>query len=101
MTIKAIYDLLPQLNCGRCGFQNCGQFARAVAAGRASPFGCRQWPQVGYRILTVVGNRRPARATKRPPVSRMSVEGLREEMGRLQRRMDELMDRIAVLQSGR
>ena len=37
--IKRIYEMLPQLNCGSCGFEGCGQFAKAVAEGRASPFG--------------------------------------------------------------
>lgn len=34
--IKEIYDLLPKLNCGFCGFGNCGQFARAVGEGKKS-----------------------------------------------------------------
>jgi Na+-translocating ferredoxin:NAD+ oxidoreductase RNF subunit RnfB len=38
--IKEIYETLPQLNCSLCGFEGCGQFAKAVAEGRASPFGC-------------------------------------------------------------
>jgi uncharacterized Fe-S cluster-containing protein len=48
--IKKIYELLPKLNCGLCGYDNCGQFARAVAEGRASPSGCRQDPWLGYRL---------------------------------------------------
>jgi len=39
--IRNIYEALPKLNCGLCGYGNCGQFARAVAEGRASPFGCQ------------------------------------------------------------
>jgi Na+-translocating ferredoxin:NAD+ oxidoreductase RNF subunit RnfB len=29
--LKQIYDILPQLNCGLCGYDNCGQFAKAVS----------------------------------------------------------------------
>jgi len=58
--IKEIYDLLPKLNCGFCGFGNCGQFARAVAEGRASPLGCWQNPRVGYRISEIIGVEVPA-----------------------------------------
>jgi Na+-translocating ferredoxin:NAD+ oxidoreductase RNF subunit RnfB len=42
--IRQIYDTLPRLNCGLCGFDACGKFAKAVAEGRASPFGCKQDP---------------------------------------------------------
>jgi len=45
--IKKIYELLPHINCGLCGYDNCGQFAKAVSEGRASPFGCRQDPGAG------------------------------------------------------
>ena len=33
--IKQIYGALPQIDCGLCGFEGCGQFAKAVAEGRA------------------------------------------------------------------
>jgi len=42
--IREIYEVLPKLSCGFCGFGSCGQFARAVVEGGASPFGCRQNP---------------------------------------------------------
>jgi len=35
--IGEIYEVLPKLICG---FGNCGQFARVVAEGKVSPFGC-------------------------------------------------------------
>jgi len=58
--IREIYEVLPKLNCGFCGFGSCGQFARAVVEGRASPFGCRQNPWSGYRISEIVGMKVPA-----------------------------------------
>jgi len=57
--IRKIYEALPKLNCGLCGYGNCGQFARAVAEGRASPFGCQQNPWVGYKISEIIGVKAP------------------------------------------
>ena len=58
--IREIHEALPKLNCGSCGFGTCGQFAEAVAEGRASPFGCRQNPWSGYRIGEIIGAEVPA-----------------------------------------
>jgi len=33
--VKKIVKVLPELNCGKCGFDNCGKFARAVAEEKA------------------------------------------------------------------
>ena len=57
--IRQIYAALPKLNCGLCGYDNCGQFALAVAEEKASPFGCRQNPWVGYNISETIGLRLP------------------------------------------
>lgn len=38
--IKAIYEALPKLDDGRCGYRTCGQFARAVTEGKAPCDGC-------------------------------------------------------------
>ena len=37
---KKIVSLLPKENCGKCGFDNCGAFAVALVAGKASPLDC-------------------------------------------------------------
>jgi len=52
--IKRIYEALPKTDCGRCGFESCAKFARAVAKGKASPFGCRRDPGVGYAISGIL-----------------------------------------------
>ena len=52
---KKIVELLPKTNCGKCGYDNCGRFAKAVAEGNASPFGCQENPAAGYRISEVLG----------------------------------------------
>ncbi len=36
-----IFQLLPKVNCGLCGYGTCINFARAVASGDAPPDGCK------------------------------------------------------------
>jgi len=98
--IRRIYEALPKLNCGFCGFGNCGQFARAVAEGRASPFGCRQNPRTGYRISEIIGMRVPAYSYGFQPafVSGTGVAPspkiLREETRGLSQKTDDILVRI-------
>lgn len=97
--IKEIYDLLPKLNCGFCGFGNCGQFARVVAEGRASPFGCRQNPRIGYRISEIMGVKVPAfgygfyQSTEAP----VSPTVLKKEVKELSQKVDDVLARIEKL----
>ena len=56
---RKIVSLLPKENCGKCGFENCGGFAMAVAEGEASPFGCHENPSAGYEISKVLGVEAP------------------------------------------
>ncbi len=56
---RKIVSLLPKENCGKCGFENCGGFAMAVAEGKASPFGCHENPSAGYEISKVLGVEAP------------------------------------------
>ncbi len=60
--IKEIVKVLPKLNCGRCGFDNCAKFARAVVEGRVSPFGCRENPLLGHKINEIMGTKIPQEA---------------------------------------
>ena len=39
-TIQKIIDVLPNINCGVCGFPACGAFAKAVIEGRRDATGC-------------------------------------------------------------
>ena len=104
--IKRIYDALPQLNCGFCGYGNCGQFAKAVAEGRASPFGCRQNPWIGYEISDIIGSTTPFtgypnRFYQSSLMSRSgpspSLESLGKEIRELSERMESILDRIDAL----
>jgi len=101
--IKEIYEVLPKLNCGFCGFGSCGQFARAVAEGRASPFGCRQNPWSGYRISEIIGVKVPAYSYGYQPAfvsslgvspSPTNLKALREEVKGLSRGVDDILARI-------
>jgi Na+-translocating ferredoxin:NAD+ oxidoreductase RNF subunit RnfB len=93
--IKRVYDTLPQLNCGLCGFESCGQFAKAVAEGRASPFGCRQDPWAGYRISEIMGIKAPLFARGQRPNA--SIGSLRSEVSELSKRVEGILNRIDSL----
>jgi len=104
--IKQIYDVLPQLNCGQCGFEGCGQFAKAVAESRASPFGCRQNPWIGYEISNIIGlttpftgyaNRFYQSSFRSSSGPSPSVESLGKDVRELSRRMEGILDRIDAL----
>jgi Na+-translocating ferredoxin:NAD+ oxidoreductase RNF subunit RnfB len=105
--LKQIYDILPQLNCGLCGYGNCGQFAKAVAEGRASPFGCRQDPWGGYRISEIMGTKVPIfgyhyrfgqPAFGQRPESLASIGSLSAEVEELSKRIKGILDRLASLE---
>ena len=104
--IKRIYETLPQLNCGLCGFEGCRQFAMAVAEGRASPFGCRQNPWIGYEVSDIIGLRTPFSgypnrfyqpSLMSGPGLSPSLESLGKEVRELSRRMESILDRIDTL----
>jgi len=105
--IREIYEVLPKLNCGFCGFGSCGQFARAVAEGRASPFGCRQNPWSGYKISEIIGAQVPAYSygyqpafVSSPGVS-PSDKALKEEVQGLSQSVDDMLARIEKLKARR
>lgn len=108
--IRKIYESLPKLNCGLCGYDNCGQFARAVVEGRTSPFGCRQNPWIGYRLSEIIGVKVPAYAYGFQPafVSRLraspstrNLNALREEVKGLSQSLDDILTRIEKLKARR
>jgi Na+-translocating ferredoxin:NAD+ oxidoreductase RNF subunit RnfB len=62
--VRQIVKLLPRVNCGHCGFGNCGGFALAVVEGKASPFGCEVHPLAGNEICKVLGIENPEEVQK-------------------------------------
>jgi len=106
--IREIHEALPKLNCGSCGFGTCVQFAKAVAEGRASVFGCRQNPWSGYRISEILGVNVPARdyrfqlASVLVPGVTSSPEALKtltEEVKGLSQGVDDILSRIENLKT--
>lgn len=104
--IKEIYEALPKLNCRFCGYGNCGQFARAVAERRASPFGCRQNPWSGYRISEIIGAEVPAHVYGsqaaflpglRASPDTTNLKALREEVKGLSQEVGDILARIQNL----
>lgn len=57
---KKIYAVLPRLDDRRCGYQTCGQFARAVADGKAPCNGCVSGgPEVAAKVCEIMGIKVP------------------------------------------
>ena len=105
--IREIYEALPKRNCGLCGYGNCGQFARAVAEGRASPFGCRQNSWAGYKVSKIIGVKVPTFSYKyafyqplfaQKSVPRSSPASLRKEVRGLSQGIDDILARIRKLE---
>jgi Na+-translocating ferredoxin:NAD+ oxidoreductase RNF subunit RnfB len=104
--IKKIYELLPKLDCGLCGYDNCGTFAKAVAEKKASPFGCRQNPWLGYRLSEIIGVNQPASSYgfqsafyARPGSSPTDPKVLQEEIKGLFQQADDIVARIENLKA--
>jgi Na+-translocating ferredoxin:NAD+ oxidoreductase RNF subunit RnfB len=104
--IRRIHNALPKMDCGLCGFGSCGKFARAVAGGEASPFGCKQNPWIGYTITEIVGRKVPVYPHRFQPAPSpktglgASPEALGQEIRRLARNVDDILVRIEKLQAG-
>jgi Na+-translocating ferredoxin:NAD+ oxidoreductase RNF subunit RnfB len=98
--IRRIYEALPKMNCGLCGFESCAKFARAVAEGQVSPFGCRQDPLVAYTISRIVGAIIPSELASVPgPGFSSSREALGQDMKRLYNELDDILARIEKLRA--
>ena len=53
--LRRIVNLLPRENCGKCGYDNCGAFAVALVAGKASPLDCHKSLASVKEICEVLG----------------------------------------------
>ena len=54
--IEKIAEILPQANCGACGFAGCQAFAEAVTKDKAMPSGCRAGgEEVSLQISAILG----------------------------------------------
>jgi hypothetical protein len=53
---RGIYEVLPKLDDHRCGYRTCGEFARAVAEGKAQCYGCVSGgPAVAAKVCEIMG----------------------------------------------
>jgi hypothetical protein len=88
--IRKIYDVLPKLDDQQCGYKSCGEFARAVAEGKAPCYGCVSGgPEVAAKVCEIMGAKVPQEAVAqfglspgsyRPGLSR--GRGMGVDMGR-------------------
>ena len=111
--IREIVKALPRLNCGLCGFGNCGNYAKAVTEGRASLNICIGGPIVWRRIGDVLGIKMPARLQESTvpgtqhygvsiPVNReQRLQSLRQRQWELAQRLDALGRRVKALANQR
>lgn len=54
--ISQIHEVLPDFNCGSCGYINCSEFAEAVAKGNAKSNGCIPGgPKAAHAIADILG----------------------------------------------
>jgi len=61
--VRKIYEVLPKLDDQRCGYKSCGEFARAVAEGKAPYYGCVSGgPEVAAKVCEIIGARVPEQA---------------------------------------
>ena len=61
--IRKIHEVLPKLDDQRCGYKSCGEFARAVAEGKAPCYGCVSGgPEVAAKVCEIMGARVPEEA---------------------------------------
>lgn len=64
--VKKIHDVLPKWDDQRCGYRTCGEFARAVAEGKAPCYGCvSAGPDVAAKVCEIMGARVPEVAIAR------------------------------------
>jgi hypothetical protein len=61
--IREIYEVLPKLDDQQCGYKRCGEFARAVAEGKAPCYGCVSGgPEVATEVCEIMGAKVPQEA---------------------------------------
>jgi hypothetical protein len=62
--IREIYEVLPKLDDQQCGYKSCGEFARAIAEGKAPCYGCVSGgPEVAAKVCEIMGARVPEEAS--------------------------------------
>ncbi len=53
---RKIYNLLPKLDCGSCGYESCLDMAKAIANGKENPNACFvAGDEIAYKIERILG----------------------------------------------
>ncbi|MBC7101335.1 MAG: molybdopterin-guanine dinucleotide biosynthesis protein B [Methanobacteriales archaeon] len=90
LTEKRTYGLLLGLNCGKCGFESCEEFARAKVKGDADDVNCKS--QFKRAMLRINGNPIPLN----PFVQKIMSETITGMVKSLQREETEI-DKIEII----
>ncbi|WP_460457847.1 electron transport complex subunit RsxB [Arenimonas alkanexedens] len=77
--VERIDSLLPQTQCGQCGFPGCRPYARAIASGEADINQCPPGGEAGVRALAELLGREPkainpAFGSTKPPLLARVIE---------------------------
>lgn len=80
---RKIYEVLSKLDDQRCGYKSCGEFARAVAEGKAPCDGCVSGgPEVAAKVREIMGAKVPQEAIAQfAPSPRLYQPGLSGDRG--------------------
>ena len=77
--VERVNDILPQTQCGQCGYPGCRPYARALAAGEAAINLCPPGGAEAIRALSVLLNEKPLALDARlPPAMPPQVAVIRE-----------------------
>ncbi len=99
---RKIYEALPKMNCGLCGFESCFKYAAAVAEGKASPFGCRRDLEVGYTLSRVMESPESGGINSGSELAvSTSKSNLKEDVHKLSTKVDDILSRIERLANKR
>jgi Na+-translocating ferredoxin:NAD+ oxidoreductase RNF subunit RnfB len=88
--MRQIVNVLPKLNCGFCGFGNCGNYAKALVEGRAMPGRCIGGPLVAQKICDIMG-------VKMPLMPQWEFWTLRQRQAELAYQLNNLDRRVKAL----
>lgn len=73
--VEEISSLLPNGQCGQCGFPGCSQAAKAMATGEAAPDVCPPGgPALAQKIAAVLGVTLDSSSSKGPQVAAISMD---------------------------
>jgi len=96
--VRQIYEALPKMNCGACGFDGCSKYAAAVAEGKASPFVCCRDPEIGYTLSRILKESTHTGINSDSELAVSSSQNdLKEEIHELSNKVDNILSLIERL----